>query len=87
MFNRLNFCLLLSGISFSTAVFSQVNNYNIENQANIYDAAMCVANYRNACVDQICQTSERRDCQDLCLQGAVAKCEAQDQEPNPGYYY
>lgn len=64
--------LLASGITMAMV------DYNTENDANAYDVVMCVANYRNYCVDQVCQVSERRDCQDLCMRGAAAKCQQEN---------
>lgn len=86
MTNKVCTALLTVLLLSSGAAMAQWN-YDIEREADDYDAALCVANYRNYCVDQICQVSEERDCQDQCFSGAVAKCDVQDRLLNSNYYW
>lgn len=52
---------------FPTAIFN----------AQKYDAFNCVAEYKNICVNNICLTSEQRDCIETCKQMAIGKCQVQ----------
>lgn len=46
----------------------------VEQGAEVYDEKMCVERYANECISTVCLTSEARDCQQKCYEGARDKC-------------
>ncbi len=51
-------------------------NYNLkkEQAKKALDYELCVAQNRNACVDEVCLTSEEPDCQEDCKAKAEVSC-------------
>ena len=48
--------------------------------AKRYNWLICVANYKNNCVNSICLNSNERHCNSFCLQASVHKCKVESQE-------
>lgn len=63
-----------------------ITSYRNYESAKEYDEKMCIAVYKNQCVNEVCLTSEERDCQDKCLEGAKAKCD-QEGYKKPTYQH
>ena len=47
-------------------------------EAQAFDDRLCIASYTNRCINAICLTSDERDCQLTCKQGAIAKCKVEE---------
>ena len=59
---------------FSSQAWSLVSP-QVKQSAMNYDYKMCVATHTQRCISLVCITSEYRDCQERCQQGAFSKCE------------
>jgi len=52
-----------------------------------YNWLICIANYKNHCVNSICLTSNERHCNSQCLKGAVNKCKLESEKPTDSTSY
>lgn len=70
--------MLMLVMTYSASAFA-ADIPTVEAGAQEFDEQMCVEQYANDCINTICLTSERRDCQAQCRKEAVDKCRAQNQ--------
>jgi len=61
------------------ALCTAADNPTVVLGAEAYDQQACIQQYTNECIDNVCLTSEERDCSDECASSAEDKCPANNQ--------
>ncbi len=67
-------CLGLSSVCFAD------DNPQVDLGADQYDAAMCINQYTQNCITNICTVSDNIDCQSKCSAEAKDKCAEQQDD-------
>lgn len=78
--NKLTRALCFSILSsFSYHLYAADIPY-LDQQSGHFDMEMCIEDYTNDCIDEVCLTSSALDCQDQCKVVAKSKCEEMSEQ-------
>lgn len=70
-------CLWTMLLVICSAVVFAVETPQAEEGAEEFDATLCIKQYKDICINEVCMTSEDIDCEDKCAALARDKCQAQ----------